>query len=175
MDRVKNFFTPNPNGDSESITNLINPLGTEPNEFNLGNYFELTLTQRMYGFGISLGIGLLFSLVGIISLFFLNFTAFGLCYSFGNICVIASTLFLIGPVRQFKNMFQLHRALATVAFLASIGLTLCSALWWNNAILCFVFLIIQICAFTWYILSYIPYGRTMCANCLGSMTGINSV
>lgn len=40
---------------------------------------------------------------------------------------LCSTLFLMGPIRQIKSMFDPSRLFATLIFLAAIGMTLFSA------------------------------------------------
>lgn len=188
MDSIKRFFQSEPdlesnsgnNGSTEntsflsglpSITSITNPFAdTDDNEFNFGKYFELSYKQRLYGFIVCFCTGMLCSLIGTICIFFLNFVAFGVMYSIGNVCTIMSTMFVVGPLRQFKNMFDSKRLIATIVFIVTIALTLCAALWWKSAILCIVFLVVQMCAFIWYALSYIPYGRDMLCGCFKSLT-----
>jgi len=135
----------------------------------ISNTFKLTMKQRMYGFGACFVFGLLCTLLSTVTLVFLKLGAFGLLYSLGNISAIMSTMFLLGPMKQLKNMFQLHRAIATVIFIISIALTLMAALWWKNVALTVIFMIIQFCALFWYCLSYIPFGRDIFKKCCGSM------
>lgn len=40
-----------------------------------------------------------------------------------------STIFLMGPVKQIKSMFEKKRIVATLIFLAAMGMTLFSALY----------------------------------------------
>jgi len=140
----------------------------EDDDNTFTKYFELSLKNRIYGFGICVALGLLFSLLGIIALFFVKLTTFAVLYSFGNIISIIGVCFLISPMKQLKNMFQLHRLIATLVFLISIILTLLSAFYWQKAILCMVFFIVQFLAYFWYCLSYIPYARTLCCKLGGS-------
>ena len=60
-------------------------------------------------------------------LFFQNYVGFAICYSLGSITSICSTMFLMGPVNQVKRMFDSHRIIATVVFLAAIAGTLAVA------------------------------------------------
>ncbi|XP_049921018.1 vesicle transport protein SFT2B-like isoform X2 [Epinephelus moara] len=95
---------------------------------------------------------------------------FAVLYSVGNICALASTLFLIGPCRQLKTMCAKERAFATAIMLVCLVLTLCSAFWWKNNGLALLFCVLQFLAFTWYGLSYIPFARDgiikLCSMCL---------
>lgn len=163
MDRLKSLF------------NNDNYFGIFEDEDEEGNnyirYFQLSLKNRIYGFVICICIGLLLSLLGVITLFFMKLTMFAVLYSLGNIINIVGICILISPMKQLKNMFQPHRLIATLIFLLSIVLTLLSAFYWKKTVLCILFLIIQLCAYTWYCLSYIPYARTMCCkmgNCLAN-------
>lgn len=70
-------------------------------------------------------------------------------------------MFLMGPVKQIKRMFQKTRIIVTIIFLSAIVMTLISALVLKNVWLVLIFIIIQYCAFFWYSLSYVPYGRKL--------------
>ncbi|XP_047658149.1 vesicle transport protein SFT2B-like [Tachysurus fulvidraco] len=80
-------------------------------------------------------------------------------YTFGNICSLTSSLFLMGPMKQLKMMFDKTRVFATVVMLVCLVLTLCAAFWWKIFALTLLFVILQVIAFTWYGLSYIPFAR----------------
>jgi hypothetical protein len=88
---------------------------------------SMTYTQRLYGFGICLGLGILISILSCVFIFFLNFTGFGVMYTFGNLCSIGSSLFLMGPLRQIKSMCQTVRLITTIVFFVMMGLTLFAA------------------------------------------------
>ncbi|XP_077390335.1 SFT2 domain containing 2a isoform X2 [Festucalex cinctus] len=80
-------------------------------------------------------------------------------YTFGNICALGSTMFLMGPMKQLKRMCDKTRALATAIMITCLVLTLCAAFWWKNFGLALLFVILQVLSFTWYSLSYIPFVR----------------
>jgi len=175
MESFKKLISGDDGGQSSASNSFLsgmsglNPFGENDDGWNIGKYFELSYTHRLYGFIASCGLGLLFSLIGTICIFFMKLTAFAVMYSFGSVCMIISTMFIVGPVRQFKNMFNPTRLIATFVFLISIILTICAAVAWNNGVLCIIFLIIQMCAFVWYMLSYIPFGRDICCSCMKSI------
>ncbi|XP_053310225.1 vesicle transport protein SFT2B-like isoform X6 [Spea bombifrons] len=54
---------------------------------------------------------------------------FAIFYTLGNISSIGSTIFLMGPMKQLKRMFESTRLIATVVMLVCMSLTLCSAFW----------------------------------------------
>lgn len=118
-------------------------------------------TSRIKGFAICFGLGFLFSILGA---FFLaipgkGLRLFAIFYSIGNITSIASTCFLMGPLKQVKKMFNSTRVLATLTALSFLVLTLVSALVIKKTGLTFLCCIIQFLAMTWYSISYIPYAR----------------
>ncbi|XP_067357322.1 SFT2 domain containing 2b isoform X3 [Channa argus] len=84
---------------------------------------------------------------------------FAVLYTVGNLFALASTMFLVGPLRQLKSMCAKERAFATVIMMVCLALTLCAAFWWKNNGLALLFCILQFLAFTWYGLSYIPFAR----------------
>jgi hypothetical protein len=53
---------------------------------------------------------------------------FAILYTIGNIVSLSSTAFLVGPVKQLKNMFAQKRIIATIVFLSAMILTLVVAI-----------------------------------------------
>ncbi|KAL6056785.1 T-box transcription factor TBX19, variant 2 [Balamuthia mandrillaris] len=86
----------------------------------------LSYKHRLMGFGICLGLGFLCLLLSImfVQTLLVSPAPFALLYSVGNVLFLASTMFLVGPVKQVKNMFSPVRLVATIIYLASLGLTL---------------------------------------------------
>ncbi|XP_034035405.1 vesicle transport protein SFT2B-like isoform X1 [Thalassophryne amazonica] len=121
----------------------------------------LSWGSRVKGFLICFGLGVTCSILGTCLLWLpvMGLAAFAVLYSVGNICSLASTMFLMGPLNQLKNMCAKVRALATAIMLVCLALTLCAAFWWKNNGLALLFCVLQFLAFTWYGLSYIPFAR----------------
>uniref|UniRef100_A0A383W8P8 Vesicle transport protein n=1 Tax=Tetradesmus obliquus TaxID=3088 RepID=A0A383W8P8_TETOB len=119
----------------------------------------MTWRQRAIGFGITFGLGILFSFLSLMFLWTLQVTKFAVLYSIGSVLSMGSTMFLMGPGKQCKNMVQPHRALATFVYLASIAGTLAVAFTIGSAILVIFLLIIQFMAMIWYCVTYIPGGQ----------------
>lgn len=139
---------------------------------DLDDAISLTKMQRLYGFGICLGLGILLSLLSSLFLFPVpRVKKFATCYTLGNLLSIGCTCFLMGPVKQIRNMFKAHRIVATVVYLCSIGFTLYAALHLNSLILTLIFLLVQICALIWYCLTYVPFGQRMLKSCVGRCMG----
>lgn len=123
-------------------------------------FLGLSKTTRLYGFFACLAIGFLLSLLGAIVLFLGQLGSFAVLYVFGTVISLVGTGFIIGFFRQLKLMFKPIRVVATIIFLASIGLVFVAAFVLKSDILCLVFVIIEYLAYTWYTLSYIPYARS---------------
>ncbi|KIJ37737.1 hypothetical protein M422DRAFT_211230 [Sphaerobolus stellatus SS14] len=131
-------------------------------------FLSLSRTQRLYGFIGCLVIGFFLSLLASILLFVgLNLGLFALLYTLGIVVSLIGTGFLIGFFKQLKLMFKPVRVVASLVFLASIGLVFVGAFIIGSDILCLVFVIIEYLAYTWYSLSYIPYARTAVLKMVG--------
>nr|XP_031535745.1 vesicle transport protein SFT2A isoform X1 [Vicugna pacos] len=121
---------------------------------------SLSFSTRLKWFAICFVSGIFFSILGT-GLLWLpgGIKLFAVFYTFGNIAALASTCFLMGPMKQLKKMFETTRLLATIIMLLCFVLTLCAALWWHKKGLALLFCILQFLSMTWYSLSYIPYAR----------------
>lgn len=121
----------------------------------------LSWAARLRGFAICFVIGGVCAILGVCVLFLpkIGLILFIVFYTFGNICALGSTMFLMGPLKQLKRMCDKTRALATTLMLTCLVLTLCAAFWWKNFGLALLFVILQVLSFTWYSLSYIPCAR----------------
>ncbi|KIY99569.1 Vesicle transport protein SFT2B [Monoraphidium neglectum] len=113
---------------------------------------ELTWKQRAIGFGICLGVGLLFSFLSLMFLWTFQITSFAVLYSFGSVLSLMSTMFLMGPCKQMKRMMDHGRWLASIVYLVSIGATLAVAFTVKGllgGILVIILLVIQFMAMIW--------------------------
>jgi len=133
------------------------------NEFNEAT--TLSYKNRFYGFGICLGVSLIFFFFSILSVYLLQFIAFGALYTIGNVCLLGSSLFLIGPMRQLKMMFNPVRLIATLIYLGALAFTLFVAITTKSALLVLICVIIQVCAIVWYVASYLPFAQTLLKKC----------
>ncbi|XP_032382702.1 SFT2 domain containing 2a [Etheostoma spectabile] len=116
---------------------------------------------RVKGFVACFVVGAGFTVLGVGMLWLprIGLTIFIVFYTLGNICALGSTMFLMGPMKQLKRMCDKTRALATAIMITCLVLTLCAAFWWKNFGLALLFCILQVLAFAWYSLSYIPFMR----------------
>ena len=134
----------------------------------------LTFKQRLYGFVICFCVGMAISVLSVFSFGKLlngDPKPFALKYTFGNVLALSSSMFLVGPLRQLRNMTQSTRWVAALVYvLAMVGTFVsCFVLKENGGALVIILCIaVQFCAMFWYSLSYIPYGRKMFSACLRS-------
>uniref|UniRef100_A0A8C5NTG5 Vesicle transport protein n=1 Tax=Junco hyemalis TaxID=40217 RepID=A0A8C5NTG5_JUNHY len=92
---------------------------------------------RVKGFIACFAIGCLCSILGSCLLWIpkKGLVLFAVFYTLGNIASIGSTMFLMGPMKQLKRMFEPTRLIATVVMLLCLILTLCSAFWVSTGVL----------------------------------------
>ncbi|KAF5904977.1 ribosomal protein S6 kinase alpha-2, partial [Clarias magur] len=120
----------------------------------------LSYSTRIKWFVICFASGVLCSILGTALLFLpKGMQMFAVFYTLGNLAALASTCFLMGPLKQLKRMFEPTRLIATCVMLLCLVLTLCAVFWWNKRGLAIIFCILQFLAMTWYSISYIPFAR----------------
>uniref|UniRef100_UPI00398E6AD4 SFT2 domain containing 2a n=1 Tax=Pristiophorus japonicus TaxID=55135 RepID=UPI00398E6AD4 len=122
---------------------------------------------RVKGFLVCFVAGIICSILGVCLLWIpkRGLILFAIFYSIGNISSIGSTLFLMGPAKQCKKMFEPTRLIATIVMLVCLVCTLCSAFWWKKAALALIFCVLQFFAMAWYSISYIPFARDAVMKC----------
>ncbi|NP_001230577.1 vesicle transport protein SFT2B [Phacochoerus africanus] len=127
---------------------------------------SLSSGTRIKGFIACFAAGILCSLLGTFLLWVpqKGLYLFAVFYTFGNIASIGSTVFLMGPMKQLKRMFEPTRLIATILVLLCFALTLCFAFLRHKG-LALIFCILQSLALTWYSLSYIPFARDAVKKC----------
>lgn len=102
-------------------------------------------------------ISLIVSFVFVLSNF--DVVAFALLYSLGQILNIAGSCFLSTPSGHLKAMGKKHRIIPSILYILSIIVTIVVAVATNIKGLVFLFLIIQVVAYYWYTISFIPFGQ----------------
>ena len=135
---------------------------------------KLSLRTRVKGWFILLCIGMVVSLLGaglIKSILKGDILKFGIIYTVGTMCSLGSSLFLWGPASQCKSMFDKKRRITTCVFLSCIVGTICCLLFYPQPQLIFALVITQYCAYFWYSLSFIPFGRTIFCKCFKKTVG----
>jgi len=135
---------------------------------------SLSMKQRIIGFAVCLGLGLICCIMSLFSIpsIVLHPSSFAIPYTLGNILAVSATAFLIGPLRQLRACLNPTRIIASIVFVLALVLTIVAAFVLQSEILVLLAVIIQFCALTWYALSYIPFARAICKNCLSSIVSI---
>lgn len=130
---------------------------------DFGESFSLSTTQRMLGCVMSLAMGVVCLGLAIFFVPMIVFTPtkFAFFFTCGNLFLLSGTMFLVGPKRQIKSMFDRSRVTATILYMASMILTLVAAIRFGSLMMVIFFTCIQVVAFVWYVLSYIPFARTV--------------
>lgn len=126
----------------------------------------LSKKQRLYGFAGCIGFGFLILILAYLSLFPIpNPRRFALLFTLSNLVTIAATGFLIGFRRQAKCAFKERRRIYTAAFIVSTTVTLIICTTVKNVaiamVLSLLFCVVQLIAFLYYTLSYLPFGTQM--------------
>lgn len=102
-------------------------------------------------------ISIIVSFVFVFSAF--DVTAFALLYSLGQILNIAGSCFLSTPSGHLKDMGKKHRIIPSIVYIVSIIATIVIAVATGLKALVLLFLIIQVFAYYWYTISFIPFGQ----------------
>ena len=129
---------------------------------------SLSFQQRIMGFIGCLVLGVLCGALSWIAFFNGNLLQFGVFITLSNISTVSGSLFLMGPKKQLKKMFEKTRIIATCVYLGAMLGTLVAAFAIKIAAIVIVFCCIQYLAMIWYGLSYIPFARAAVKNCFKS-------
>eukprot|EP00164_Ancoracysta_twista_P002596 GFYU01003452.1.p1 GENE.GFYU01003452.1~~GFYU01003452.1.p1 ORF type:complete len:161 (+),score=37.34 GFYU01003452.1:142-624(+) len=159
----------------EQFKKLVGVQEKEPSVMDdVGDNCSMSRKNRMYGFAICFGCGALCSLLSCLFLpaILIHPGRFAVTYTLGNLLSLGSTAFIIGPMRQLKNMFSKTRLIASIVYLVTMIATLVCAFQGVSPILIIFLILIQLCALAWYVASYIPYARQMITSCCKSTVGI---
>jgi len=169
METVTTFFESS-EVNFESVKNLFQQ--PQPQTFldEVNAATQLSWSRRIIFFGICFILGVAFVFISTFFLFLPR--TFAKFYTFGNLFMMGSTLFLVGPCQQLKNMFSRERFLSSIIYILAMFGTLYAALVLNSWMLAIFLSVIQMLATVWYAASYIPYGQ----NCLlGAFSSVRSL
>ncbi|CAD2216521.1 hypothetical protein AGDE_00592 [Angomonas deanei] len=147
------------------MTSIIN-IGDISSSENESLCPSLTFKQRLYGAGGCLVLGFIFSILSWVSVFLQDYVFFGVLFTIGNLISISGSLFLCGPVKQIKNMFNEGRWIASAVYIVTMILTILAAVLLKNGIAVIFCCLIQYVAMWWYFLSYIPFARDCVKNAI---------
>ncbi|KAH9948498.1 ER-to-golgi vesicle protein transport Sft2 [Amylocystis lapponica] len=125
-------------------------------------YFALSRWERLLGFGgCLLGAAVCFFVAFFtLPLLAIRPAKFALAFSLGSLLVMFGFSVLIGPINHLKHLVSKERLPFSVAYIASLALTLYFALGAHSYLGCLIGAIIQVVALVSYVLAYFPGGIT---------------
>jgi len=126
----------------------------------------MSYKTRLTGFIICYAIGSLFWLLSTPAIPFILVAPakFAVPYTLGSLISMASTMFMVGPSRQLKNLCKEDRRATTSIYIGSMFGTLFFAfqnLGILGTLLCLVCIGLQMGSMVWYVASYVPGGQSM--------------
>ncbi|KAI0351634.1 SFT2-domain-containing protein [Trametes cingulata] len=123
-------------------------------------YFALSRWERLLGFGACLIGAAVCFFVAFLTLPWLGLrpAKFALAFSLGSLLVMFGFAVLIGPINHLKHLFSKERLPFSIAYLASLGLTLYFSLGAHSYIGSMVCAIVQVVALVAYVAAYFPGG-----------------
>ncbi|CAF1147125.1 unnamed protein product [Adineta steineri] len=121
---------------------------------------SLTRKQRILGFMMCLVMGLLFMALATLYIPVIVFKArkFALLFSFGSLFFLSSFSMLWGPMNHLKHLLNIDRLPFSVSYLVTLIGTIYYSVWVRSYFLTIMFVLLQLGALVWYIISYIPGG-----------------
>ncbi|KRZ33682.1 Protein transport protein SFT2 [Trichinella pseudospiralis] len=151
----------------ESLVKMLNTDRVNSSEMSLpaeknSSWFPtLSRTQRLLGFAFCFISGLI--CLGLASLYIplllLKARKFGTLYTFGSVFFLLSFAILLGPGTFGSHMFSKARLPLTLVYFSSLFATLFCSIWWRSTLLTLICVIVQVFAFIWFMLAYIPGGE----------------
>ncbi|KAI0742694.1 ER-to-golgi vesicle protein transport Sft2 [Daedaleopsis nitida] len=123
-------------------------------------YFALSRWERLLGFGACLiGAAVCFLVAFMtIPVIALRPSKFALSFSLGSLLVMFGFSVLIGPINHLKHLISKERLPFSIAYLASLGLTLYFSLGAQSYLGSLIGAIVQVVALVSYVLAYFPGG-----------------
>lgn len=158
LDRLK---TLNPFGsDSLRLPTAERATISEDTVVEEPGWFTLSRWDRIIIFGACLaGAVLFFTLcIALLPVLALKPRKFAVLWSLGSLLFVISFGVLQGPLNFLLHLVSNERILFTITFFGSIILTLVASLSLRSTVLTLIFVILQMVAALWYVVSYFPMG-----------------
>ena len=132
----------------------------------------LSYRQRLVGFCICIGLGLMLSLTSLLSFGALlagNPTPFAFKYTAGSLLSMSASSFLVGPAKQCEGMCAPVRRFASLLYVASLCATLFCIFRLHDRLLTSIAMCLQLAAMVWYCFTYVPFGGVLLRKCVGTV------
>ena len=149
-DKLSSIFGSSSNAEEEANMGVIGRCWKETTET-----CQLTRLQKIICCGVLLVTGLLFCALSFAM--FTSPTRFTKFYTFGSLCILAASMFVVSPLEQLRSITSDgRRTVSAVLYVLSIMLALYAALRLDSAILAAVFAVLQVGTGLWYAASFVP-------------------
>ncbi|KAJ2723916.1 protein transport protein sft2 [Coemansia sp. Benny D115] len=125
-----------------------------------GEWFGLTLMQRWIGFGGCAVLAVFCFLMAFMSLplMIVSPQKFATAFSLGSLSSVSGIALLRGPRAHTRHLFSRERLLFTGTYFGSVFFTLFFSAIAHSYIGTLFFVIVQVIALVWYVVSYFPGG-----------------
>lgn len=130
------------NMDTQQVKNFGGELTGENDAFSKTFGIELTRQQRLIGFSACTLGGFVISLLGTVLLVTGSLSVFVVLYAVGVLVSLTGTGFLIGFIKQFKQMFRPVRITFTLVMIAAFIMVWVSVFAIGSTVLAIVFVIV---------------------------------
>ncbi|KAJ1862281.1 protein transport protein sft2 [Coemansia sp. RSA 2703] len=145
----------------------------EPQITTHGEWFGLTLIQRWVGFAGCAVLALFCFLMAFMSLpmMVISPQKFATAFSLGGLATISGIALLRGPRAHTKHLLSRERLFFTLSYFGSVFFTLFFSAVAHSYLGTLFFVIIQVVALVWYVVSYFPGGSAGLQSTTMSLAG----
>ncbi|KAJ2229443.1 protein transport protein sft2 [Coemansia sp. RSA 1722] len=138
-----------------------------------GEWFGLSLMQRWIGFAGCAVLALFCFLMAFLALplMVIKPQKFATAFSLGGLATIAGIALLRGPRAHTRHLLSRDRLLFTVTYLGSVFFTLFFSAIAHSYLGTLLFVVVQVVALVWYVVSYFPGGSAGLQSTTASLAG----
>jgi hypothetical protein len=146
---------------------------SERDVWGLGELWQCSRTQRFLVFAMLFGTGVVVSClaVAMLPMLVLRPQKFAFAFSLGQVLLITSTWLIVPLKVQLRALTVPERAAAAAVYGIALLFALVTSLR-HLALLALFFMLLQISAIAWYLLTFLPFGRGWIWSWLVSSMGL---
>ncbi|KAF6005333.1 Vesicle transport protein [Cyanidiococcus yangmingshanensis] len=160
--------------DLEGSGSLNTATISERDVWGLDELWHCSRTQRFLLFAMVFGTGVVVSClaVALLPMLILRPQKFAFAFSLGQILLITSTWLVVPLKVQLRALSVPERAAAAAVYGMALLLALATSMR-HLALLALFFMLVQISAIAWYLLTFLPFGRGWIWSWITSSMGMN--
>ncbi|CAF4790309.1 unnamed protein product [Rotaria sp. Silwood1] len=161
INRLKNFFNKHSNSSNDNLSSNTDDIQVLLQKGDNDPILpSLTRKQRILGFMMCIAMGLLCMALATlyIPVIILKARKFAVLFSFGSLFFLSSFSMLWGPVNHFKHLTNIDRLPFSITYVITLIGTIYYSVWIRSYFFTIIFVLLQLGALVWYIVSYIPGG-----------------